>query len=52
MNNQRKIAVISTGNGGQAMAAYFANMGFHVSRNVLICSKTIFSLWMVSCSVR
>ncbi|MCL2164553.1 MAG: NAD/NADP octopine/nopaline dehydrogenase family protein [Oscillospiraceae bacterium] len=31
MLNQNKIAVISSGNGGQTMAAYFANMGYTVS---------------------
>ncbi|MCL2368370.1 MAG: NAD/NADP octopine/nopaline dehydrogenase family protein [Oscillospiraceae bacterium] len=31
MLNQTKIAVISSGNGGQTMAAYFANMGYSVS---------------------
>lgn len=27
----KKIAVISSGNGGQSMAGYFSNMGYHVS---------------------
>jgi len=31
MLDQNKIAVISTGNGGQTMAAYFANLGVSVS---------------------
>lgn len=31
MLDTNKIAVISSGNGGQSMAAYFANMGFSVS---------------------
>ncbi len=31
MLNPRKIAVISTGNGGQSMAAYFSHLGFEVS---------------------
>lgn len=31
MLDRNKIAVISTGNGGQSMAAYFANLGFSVS---------------------
>lgn len=31
MLNKNKIAVISSGNGGQTMAAYFANMGFLTS---------------------
>lgn len=31
MPDANKIAVISSGNGGQSMAAYFANMGFSVS---------------------
>lgn len=30
-NGKRKIAVISTGNGGQSLAAYFANMGCSVA---------------------
>ena len=29
--NENRIAVISSGNGGQTMAAYFANMGYSVS---------------------
>jgi opine dehydrogenase len=31
MQNKKKIAVISTGNGGQSMAAYFAHLGYSVS---------------------
>jgi len=59
MNNHRKIAVISTGNGGQAMAAYFANMGFHVSlyareqERVDMFENNIFTLdGVVQCQVK
>ena len=31
MLDKNKVAVISTGNGGQSMAAYFSNIGFNVS---------------------